>query len=455
MKPSTKGKDGKPGQKGNNKNEPEEEEPQGPPPEKPLNLERFIYVTNYLDSNFMQTLKLLFEEINQTAFNLKSVKEIYTKGLTEEERDNNEIDYISGFQLIDKNIRITILEGITGKAMKKIKEGLPKTQMNNKNYMIFADSTVLFNKRLYSKFDLSLKYIKLRETLSNILQTFDIYTKANKYRQIYDAFLDFGSILKAQTLREISNAKLFPDAESLLLLERKYADILNDEDMTGIHKEKKKKRRIKLDALTKTSTSGFSGQSNSNKKTKRSESLNESGVQASDNKKLEENEKNNLEKNDKNEIEVKKGGPFVDARNLEYDNYLKEKKLKRIKSEDIWKRNFEDLKNMRRKPHQDPFCIYSPSASSSYKEILFSPSRNNHYEEITKTMREKYLKDTKHFYTYSLYGLTLNFPMIERDRNEEYIKYIENKKKWKGKDFDRYTQPPREKYYFPKINNIL
>ena len=246
MKPSAKGKDQQkqPAQKGKNKNEPEEEEePQGPPPEKPLNLERFIYVTNYLDSNFMQNLKQLFEEINQTAFNLKSVKEIYTKGLTEEERDNNEIDYISGFQLIDKNMRITILEGITGKAMKKIKEAIPKTQMNNKNYMVFADSGVLFNKRLYSKFDLSLKYIKLRETLSTILQTFDIYTKANKYRQIYDAFLNFGSILKAQTLKEIAQANLFPDAESLLLLERKYADILNDEDMTGIHKEKKKEKK--------------------------------------------------------------------------------------------------------------------------------------------------------------------------------------------------------------------
>ncbi len=32
--------------KGKGKNEPEEEEePQGPPPEKPLNLERFIYIT--------------------------------------------------------------------------------------------------------------------------------------------------------------------------------------------------------------------------------------------------------------------------------------------------------------------------------------------------------------------------------------------------------------------------
>ena len=463
MKPSTKGKDQQkqPDKKGKNKNEPEEEEePQGPPPEKPLNLERFIYVTTYLDSNFISNLKQLFEEINQEAFNLKSVKEIYTKGLTEEERDNNEIDYISGFQLIDRNIRITILEGITGKAMKKIKEKLPKTQMNTKNYMVFADSNVLFNKRLYSKFDLSLKYIKLRDTLSNILQTFDIYTKANKYRQIYDAFLNFGSILKAQTLREISEANLFPDAESLLLLERKYADILNDEDMTGIHKEKKKRRRIKLDTLTKTSTSGFSGGSNSNKKTtKRSESLNDSGIPSSEDKskKIEENEKNNVEKNDKAEIEVKNSGPLIDARNPEYENFLKQKQLKRFKSHDIWKRNFEDLHNMKRKPHENRFCMFTPMATSSHKLILFGPSKINHYEEITKNMREKYLNDTKHFYTYSLYGLTLNFPMIERDRNEEYIKYIENKRKWhiKDTDFDRYKQPPREKYYFPKINNIL
>lgn len=270
--------------KGKGKNEPPEEEPQGPPPEKPLNLERFIYITTYYDSNFMQVLKKLFEEINQAAFNLRSVKEIYTRGLSDEERDNNEIDYISGFQIIDKNLRITILEGITGKGMKKVKEYLPKTQMNSKTLMIFADSNVLFNKRLYSKFDLSLKYIKLRDNLSNILQTYDIYTKATKYKQIYDSFLNFGSILKAETLKEISNANLFPDAESLLLLERKYADILNDEDMTGVHKDKKKKRRMKIDALTKTSTSGFSGRSSS-KKTKRSESFNESGVQSLEDKK--------------------------------------------------------------------------------------------------------------------------------------------------------------------------
>jgi hypothetical protein len=63
-------------QKGKGKNdknkkkieEEEEEEIQLPPPEKPNNLERFIYVTTYYDSSAMQKIKELFEEINKEAF---------------------------------------------------------------------------------------------------------------------------------------------------------------------------------------------------------------------------------------------------------------------------------------------------------------------------------------------------------------------------------------------------
>ena len=462
-----KNKQAKGGPKGKGKNEPEEEEePVGPPPEKPLNLERFIYITEYLDSNFMKTLKRLFEEINQSAFKLRSVKEIYTRGLSEEERDNNEIDYISGFQIIDKTIRITIIEGITGMAIKKVKETLPKNQMNSKNLMIFADSTVLFNKRLYSKFDLSLKFIKLRDNLSNILQTYDIYTKANKYRQIYDAFLNFGSILKAETLKEIAEANLFPDAESLLLLERKYADILNDEDMTGVHKEKKRKKRIKLDALTKTSTSGFSGQSSSVKKTKRSDSFNESlGGQSLEDKiskkKEGEDEKSPQDKTakkDQTANEPKKDGTRIDTRNLAFDIFIRERTIKRTTSEDIWNRHKNYLHTMHKKPREERFCRPCPTPQAGTgKIIMYGPSRANHYEEIVKNMREKYIRDKYHFYTYSLYGLSFNFPLFERDRNEAYYKYIDNKAKWHvpNQDFDRYKQPAREKYYFPKINNIL
>ena len=211
-----KGKKDVKGKGKNKKEEEKEEEVPLPPPEKPANLERFIYVTTYYDSVAMQKIKELFEEINQKAFQLRSVKEIYTRNLTDEERDNNEIDYISGFQLLDKNIRITIIEGITEKGMALVKEKLPKYQMNTNTFMVFADKNVLFNKRIYSKFDLSLKYIKLRDTLNSILTTFPIYMKADKYREIYNAFLNFGSILSSRTMKEISNANLFSEADSLL-----------------------------------------------------------------------------------------------------------------------------------------------------------------------------------------------------------------------------------------------
>ena len=188
-------------------------------------LERFIYITTYRDSDFLEKIKTLFEEINQKAFNLASPKEIYTQELTEEEKQNTDIDYISGFQILDNKKRITIIEGISGKGLQKVKDTLPKNQMNNETKMIFADSNILFDKRIYSKFNLSLKYIKTRDSLDQILTTFDIYLKSSNYREIYDAFMKIGSILKSQTLKDITDEQLFRDADSLSLLERKYMEI--------------------------------------------------------------------------------------------------------------------------------------------------------------------------------------------------------------------------------------
>ena len=453
-------------QKGKGKNdknkkkiEEEEEEIPLPPPEKPYNLERFIYVTTYYDSSAMQKIKELFEEINQQAFQLRSVKEIYTRNLSDEERDNNEIDYISGVQLLDKNIRITLIEGITDKAMAKIKEKLPKYQMNNNTFMVFSDKNVLFNKRIYSKFDLSLKYIKLRDTLQSILTTFPIYMKADKYKEIYNAFLNFGSILNSKTMKEIAHAELFSDADALLMLERKYADILNDEDMTGVKQVKKKKKKMmKLDALERqtmasTVTSGFSFDINKIDNKKKDNKENEDKEN-----KNKENKDDKDDKDDKNkQIEINKERDALreklDSMNLEYEkalqNYVPESKGKTIQ------RNINYIKTMKKKRLTERFCL--PDLDSDFTdEVHFqSITKNNFYIKVVDKMRDKYLHDKNNYYTYSNYGLAMAFPLVQQ-RNEEYYQTLQNKKKWVSpKDFDRYIQPSKEKYYFPKINNIL
>ena len=476
--------------------EEEEKEIEEIPKEKPYNLERFIYITDYNDSELLSSLKKLFEDINQKAFSLLSTKEIYSRNLTESERDNNEIDYISGFQLIDKTYRITILEGKTNMGMKIVKETLPKTNLNNKNLKIFANSKILFNKRIYSKFNLCLKYIKLSRNLQNILQTYEIYEKAHRCREVYDSFQIFGSILRAETMEEISSANLFPEAEHLLMLERKYGDLLTEQDMTGIFKEKKNKKRIKLSDLI-----GNSKKINSDKNNRTSSSGNYSSSSSEQN-----NDKNNnikikntnkfsntinIEKNDLNidkimmpKIQVSKSQMNImnkksnnlnedlrnihklilkqktDSKNEAYDKLLKEKKLRSISKSQIWQNNLNYINHLKNTiPIKEKFCRPYPNVYEFIekpKEILFCSSKSNYYEALVKKMREKYLKDKNHYYSYSDYSLALSFPMIERERNVEYLNYIENKSKWiNEKDFERYKQPEREKYYFPKINNIL
>ncbi len=488
-----------------NIDEEEDQKNQNTEIEREKNLERFIYYTTYDDTIFMDKLRSLFEEINQKAFNLQSPKEIYTHGLSEEERDNNEIDYISGFQLIDKVSRLTIIEGIADKAMKKIKEAFPKTQMNNNTFMLFSDSNILFNKRLYSIFDLSLKYIKIRMNLSDILTNFDIYSKANTYKEIYDAFTNMGSILKAQTLKEITNANLFPLGESLLLLERKYGDILKEEDLTGRKVEKKVKKKFsiisKLVSVTKSSnppaimkTKGTllteEGEGSvlkiynkeSNKNTNINTNINTFNNINDKNPKYKKIlSKTNLIKGlsvDNNQVCQPFGeaykrhlstepnetynrrmidiGPRIIANNRLYKSIIKKRKKNvhnRNISYNIFKQNIEYLSKMKKKIRGEKLWKPFKGEYDTYKQINYYAMRNNHYEEVVNNLREKYLKDKNHFYSYSELALTLSFPMIDKFRNEEYLQYLDNKSKWINKnDFDRYKQPPRDKAYFPKID---
>ena len=444
---------------------------------KPQNIERFIYITQYSDSSIlMSNLKLLFEEINQKAFNFPSSREIYTYNLSQEEQDNNNIDYISGFQLTDKNIRITILEGITDKAMQRVKEVLPKIKLNDEKIKILNNSQILFNTRIYSKFNLSLKIIKLRYHLNKYLETFAIYENANRFRQIYDCFQNLASILRVETFEEINTYNIFPTAESLFLMERKHGDMITYQDMTGIYQERKKVKRINMRYIfndKNTNNTSYSNINSNNEKEKKDNKKNNNKKKNiyisksqsdinSDNykkkKKLEEEVASYREKLKNIHKLILK--PKTVCRNELYEKFLEEKKNKHVSKSQIWDNNIKYIEKLKKEiPTYKKFCQPCKPGEEIIEtpnQILFCPTKRNYFDALVKKMREKYIKDKKHHYSYSNYSLRLSFPMIETGRNEEYIKYLENKKKWRNnKDFERYKQPEKEKYFFPKINNIL
>ena len=397
-------------------------------------VERIVIITTYNDSEFLSNLKKCFEIINQQAFNLKSPKEIYTRDLSEDEKKSLNIDYISGVQILDKSMRITFLEGLKGKSIEKIKEFIPKNKMNNKTYKYFSDSNIFFNERIYSLFLLNLKYIKLRNTLKEILTTYDLYSKADKQREIYDSFLKIGSILRVDTMKDIKEMDLFPKAEHLLMLERKYADMLFEEDLTGINtnKKNKKKKKKKLFEL------------NDEKEKQMKKSQTEKLLNIKKNYQLNENSINN---NFMNKI-IK---PKLDSHNINYIKYLNEKPEQESIKE-TFEKNLKYLKEMKKKEYFR-FCMpvkENLKECQSQRNILFNSSvKNNYYVNLINSMGEKYKNDKNYHYTYSKEKIFLNFPI--QDKIDEYKKFDKNLKK----DFDRFTQPKREYIYLPKIKNEL
>jgi hypothetical protein len=433
----------------------------------------------------MKILKELFESINKEAFKLKSVKEIYTKVLTLQELEDSHIDYISGFQIIDNNLRITILEGITGKAINLIKERLPKLELNTDKRKIFSNSKILFDKRIYSNFNLCLKFIKLRNPLTQILNTADIYLKANKYRDIFNAFMQLGFILQSPTFESITNAKLFPSYESLSQLERKYADIINDEDLTGVHTDKKKKSKLEKNIRT-TNSANESAENKTdyvrniindsvgkNRSGSPSKNCNDKNILIMNNdnssspKKEKRNEKLNSYNQEfikKKEIDISKSmqfskkDNFLRIHNFNCDNINKiSSKIKKTNKfwvyekltplENIITSSQTTLSEGGNEPiKMEPYSyVYSlDSAKSDKKEMtipnhkeennkkekeyyLYSQQKNNIYFNHLNEMRNQYNRDKDYFYTYSLDHLSLNFPIVE-EKNIRYENYLENKK---------------------------
>ena len=429
--------------------------------ELPKNITRVIYVTHYTDSDTLNIMKRLFEEINQRAFDLRSAKEIYARELSQSEQNDNDIDYISGVQLMDNNIRVTIIEGIAQGAMKLVRERLPKRHMNTPSSKVLADINVLFNKRIYSAFGLSLGYIKLRQSLHSILTTYDLYEKANKFRDMYEAFINVGTILQTETLSEIAEGDHFPKLAGLLRIERKYGDMLTEEDLTGMKANARRGKKLRTRDL------------------KREEDEDEEGEDKADVKRnviINVIKRNNI--NIKNKLllpcnnSIDKSGeysvskqvkPRTDSRNVQYELFLQQKSKYKITKSVLLQKTKDYIKHMPRKPTQGHFCqSLSISSSNDNTPIyLYGSMRNNYYVNLATKMYQKYSKDKDHYYSYSDHALTLSFPKITT-QSEEYINYLDNKRKFIcDKDFDRYKRMNTldnkvERYvYLPKIKNVL
>jgi hypothetical protein len=78
-------------------------------------FERMIIVLPYKSTEHVQRIHTELDRINCEGLGLDNPLYLSTKELTEEEKGNKLLDFLGGFEIIDKEMRLFVIEGLGGK----------------------------------------------------------------------------------------------------------------------------------------------------------------------------------------------------------------------------------------------------------------------------------------------------------------------------------------------------
>lgn len=76
--------------------------------------ERMVIVLPYKAADAVKTIEAAFERINLECLDLESARYLNTKELSQAEVNDRSLDYLCGFEIIDAEFRMFIIEGCGG-----------------------------------------------------------------------------------------------------------------------------------------------------------------------------------------------------------------------------------------------------------------------------------------------------------------------------------------------------
>ncbi|XP_071961619.1 uncharacterized protein [Antedon mediterranea] len=207
---------------------------------------RLVYVFDYKNTCFLHSLEKLITEINASALRLDAMPEhvikaaLSTYKLSYDQQSSTSLDIVTGFQILDGEQHIFILEGLRDHAIKKMWETLPR-QKNHEDTIFEAmyNSNLMFSERVYAALDVDLCRIRLHEPLSIIVQQPLLYIRDMVPRLCLEAIIRLDKLLTCTQLRELTKNDLFPSAKMILSLSREFGIPLTTTDFEELKLTKK------------------------------------------------------------------------------------------------------------------------------------------------------------------------------------------------------------------------
>jgi hypothetical protein len=201
-------------------------------------LGRIVTLIGYKDTHALKAILDTVEEVNSacgltSAANWENYKDA----------GKDDLDMISGVQLVDGPTRLFVLEGHAPafgeddrplNAMARLSLLLERTEPNSKTAFTLMDRRLIFTHRCYNSFELPTKLIKLRMPLPKMLLRPEIYQHLRVSDPTRDAVLALARLCAAPTLRVALKHEAFPAAADLLQLQNMYGAVITIRDREGV-----------------------------------------------------------------------------------------------------------------------------------------------------------------------------------------------------------------------------
>ncbi|KDO32742.1 hypothetical protein SPRG_02440 [Saprolegnia parasitica CBS 223.65] len=214
---------------------------------------RLVLVVPYDDTESVQAVSRAMEKVNGAALPGAPLRSYQLTPMQKQAADAGDLNILTGFQVLDTDLRMIVLEGLAEAGMAVAHASIPRRGPNVQGgYHMFANHDVRFSQRLYSAFDVDLKRIKLRDPLPDIIKRPELYMRSKVSENCFQALNRLQNVRKASRLAELRDLDLFPLVSMLLEVESKYGESITLEDIHGVDNgHVAVPRRMTLDCLDK------------------------------------------------------------------------------------------------------------------------------------------------------------------------------------------------------------